>query len=141
MLNMGAYTSALMAALAWGISPIFEKRGLGHASLPVGLLLRCWGTFLGSFFLIAFLPRGELRAIGWTPVLSFISAGILASVIGQVFAYNAIQRSDVSRVAPVMGSWPLVVVIFGWLILKEPLTFKKALGSGLIVAGVWLLRP
>ena|SRR3989338_3300760 len=138
---MAAYTSALLAALAWGIAPILEKKGLGQASLPAGLLLRCWGTFLGSFFLLGFVSKSELRALSWPVALSFLGAGCLASVIGQVFAYSAIQRSHVSQMAPVMGSWPLVVVVFGWLMLQEPLTFKKALGSCLIVAGVWLLKP
>ncbi|MBI4374854.1 MAG: EamA family transporter [Elusimicrobia bacterium] len=138
---MTAYTSALLAALAWGIAPIFEKQGLAQVSLPAGLFLRTLGAFFGSLALLAFVPAGDWAALSWPLALRFLIAGVLASVIGQIFAYTAIRISEVSQVTPIMGSWPLIVVLFGWLILKEPMTARKLIGSGLIVTGVWLLRP
>lgn len=118
-----------------------EKYGLSQGTHPLaGLILRCWGVFLGSLFL--FLDPGAregLRATGSTAIVCFAGAGILASLVGQIFSYQAFQKAEVSRISPIMGSWPLVAVLLGWMIFHEPLTVKKAMGTGLILCGVWLL--
>ena len=139
---MTAYTYSLLAALVWGIAPLFEKPALAHMRPMTGLLFRSMGVLLGSLFLLRYFPDGaQWRAMGVKPALCIAGAGLLASVIGQIFAYNAIQQADISQVTPVMGAWPLLAVILGWLFLHEPLTTKKILGAASIVAGVWLLKP
>ncbi|MBI4051958.1 MAG: EamA family transporter [Elusimicrobia bacterium] len=139
---MTAYTYALLAALIWGIAPIFEKVGLTRNSPLVALTVRSMGVFIGALLLLPAVPhlRSGLRAMDWWSILSLLGAGILGSIAGQIFAYNAMKKAEVSQVSPVMASWPLLVFLFGWLFLGEAITLKKLVGSGLIVLGVWLLR-
>ncbi|MBI4056782.1 MAG: EamA family transporter [Elusimicrobia bacterium] len=139
---MSAYTYALCAALIWGIAPIFEKSGLVQTPPLLGLAVRSLGVLIAVLLLLPMVPNlGEgLKNTPGKSILNLMVGGCLGSVVGQVFAYQAMKRADVSQVGPVMGSWPLLVVLYGWIFLGEPLSLKKCLGSGFIVLGVWLLR-
>lgn len=138
---MSAFANAVCASVVWGIVPIIEKFAIDRSTPMSGLFVRSIGVMMGSFVLFGFPGTAAgLKAMDWRLAGCFIAAGALASVIGQIFAYHAIQAADASRVAPIMGSWPVLVVIFGWLFLNEPVTLRTAMGTVLVVAGVWVLR-
>lgn len=138
---MSAFAYSLLAALVWGISPMFEKYAVGRADPLVGLVLRGAGVAVGSAVVYFALPQSTAwKTLTPGVVLCFAGAGVLASIIGQIFAYNALQRADVSQVTPIMGSWPLITVLLGMLLFREPVTARKIFGAASIVLGVWLLR-
>mgnify|MGYP001568338676 CR=1 FL=1 len=142
MRGFGAFENAMLAALVWGISPIFEKLALKDADPLACLLWRVLGTALGGLFLLPFIPRpGEaMAAVGLRGAALVVTAGALASVLGQVFMYSALKHGEASRVSPVAGSWPLIVFVLAWVFLREPFTARKAAGCAFVVFGVWLLR-
>lgn len=139
---MSAYGYSLLAALVWGIAPLLEKIGLVRMDPVAGVAVRSVGVLVGTLLLLPAVPnlRSQLKVMGGWSIFYLALAGFLASVVGQVFAYNAIKKAEVSQVSPVLGSWPLFVLVFGWLFLQEAMTLQKVLGSALVVAGVWLLR-
>ncbi|MBI3548003.1 MAG: EamA family transporter [Elusimicrobia bacterium] len=138
---MSPFGYSLLAALVWGISPLLEKYGIRSVPPHLGVVLRSAGVAAGACALFAAMP-GPVRWSEMSAVSlgSFAVAGALASVLGQIFAYNALSKADVSQVAPIMGAWPLFAVVFGCLVLREPMTLQKFLGAASIVFGVWLLR-
>ena len=142
MLPLTPFASAVMAAVVWSVSPILEKHVLGRADPMACLVIRTAGALLGGALLWPF--AGDVRTafgqIGWTGTAMLLAAGALASVGGQVFMYDAMRRADVSLVSPVAASWPLLVLVFGRLFLKEPITGPKALGCALVIGGLWMLR-
>lgn len=139
---MSAFTAALMAALVWSVSPILEKFALGRVEPMAGLLPRTAGVVLGTLVLLPFLGdwRGGLAGAGPAHFLALAAAGALASVLGQLFAYTAMKKADVTLVSPISASWPLLVLLFGWMFLGEAITARKAVGCVLVVGGIWLLR-
>jgi len=139
---MSAFYYALLAALTWAIAPLLEKWALGRLDPVPGLLPRSLGVLIGILVFYPFIPswRAGVLGMGLKPVLALAAAGFLASILGQYFAYNAMKRAEVSLVSPVAASWPLLVLVFGWLFLGEALTIKKAAGCLLVVAGLWLLK-
>lgn len=140
--TVSPYTYALLAAAVWGVSPLLEKLGLARADPMIGLIFRCTGVLIGMIPLFFFVPDlgSGFRSAGLRSALCFMTSGFLASVVGQVFALNALKRADASGVSPVMGAWPLFVALFGIFFLREPLNLRRISGAGLIVLGVWLLR-
>ena len=136
------FTYALLAGLTWAVAPILEKYALGVADPLPGLLPRSAGVLIGALLLAFFLPgwQGQVAAMGWRRIGALMLAGVLASLLGQFFAYSAMKRADVSLVSPVAASWPLLVLVFSWLILGESMTARKAMGSLLVVSGLWLLK-
>ena len=68
-------------------------------------------------------------------------SGALAGCLG-VFTYlKAMQElQDAGKVAVLCASYPLVALILTVIILKEPLTATRVLGTVLIIGGVTLLN-
>ena len=91
------YTYALLAAGVWGRVSLLEKLGLARADPMIGLIFRCTGVLIDD---PAFLFRPDLgsgfRSAGLRSALCFMASGFLASVVGQVFALNALKRADAS---------------------------------------------
>ena len=67
-------------------------------------------------------------------------AGILASFVAQMTFYKALKIGEVSKVAPISGTYYLISFVLGIFILGESITASKIAGMILIVAGAWLLR-
>ena len=139
---MSWFTAALLAALVWSVSPILEKYALAKVEPLPGLVPRTIGVVIGLLALLPFLGdwRAGLQGADARHLAALAAAGALASILGQVFAYTAMKKADVSLISPVAASWPLLVLVFGWLFLGEALTLRKAAGCVLVVTGVWLLK-
>ena len=138
---MTAFWWAMLAALAWGMAPIFEKAGLSQVNPIAGLFYRCLGVIIGMLILGFFLvkPR-EIREVDLGSALLLAAGGFLASFLGQICFYHALKLGDVSRMVPISASYPLIAFILGVLLFHEPLSFFKIGGVFLIVSGVWLLK-
>ncbi len=67
-------------------------------------------------------------------LLGFASYG-LSSVIYLM----ALSKLDLSVAYPMIGLGYVLVVLFSWLLLREPVSAVRWLGTLLIVAGVWLV--
>ena len=138
---MSAFFWALMTSLIWGIVPLMEKVGLGGAPPLVGVMTRNLGVIVGMIvFGICWSPWSGMRALSGTSILLLAGGGFLASFVGQLMFYRALQSGALSQVTPVAGAYPLVAALLGWCLLKEPLTITRVVGVLCVVLGVILLR-
>lgn len=64
----------------------------------------------------------------------------MASLLGQLAYYYALKYSEASKVVPVSSSFPLFTLILAFLFLHENITFKKILGTLLVILGIILIR-
>ena len=54
--------------------------------------------------------------------------------------YAALNLDDISKIKPIAFTVaPAIAVLLGWLLLHEPMSWRRALAVGLILAGVVLL--
>ena len=140
---MTPFAWALLAALCWGMAPLFEKAGLqGTRDPAVGVLIRSLGVLTGMLCLLPFISRVGSR-LADMPLRSWFylaMGGILASIVGQIFFYRALKFGEVSRVVPIGASYPVIACLLGLLIWKEPLTLGKTCGVVLVMVGIYLLR-
>ena len=139
---MKPYYYALATAILWGIVPVFEKIGLSRLSPQAGIFVRCLSVCLGAVVLFSLKP-GILAELSKTPpryIILIVLGGFTANFLGQLLFYNALKSGDVSRVVPIAGAYPLISFIMGVLILGEAFTPVKAIGLGLILAGIFLLK-
>ncbi|MFP4465546.1 MAG: EamA family transporter [Candidatus Goldiibacteriota bacterium] len=143
---MKAFFLAVITAFFWGIVPIIEKIALDSKIYPAaGVVYRTIGSALGGLVLFAFLMSNENTAVYFKNItyktgLILIAAGIIASVVGQIFFYNALQSGHASVAAPVAGAFPLVTFVLGVLLLGEAVTVQKVIGVLLVISGVILLK-
>ena len=139
---MKPYMWALLSTIIWGCAPILEKMGLAKVAVWPGLFYRCVGVMLG-FALIVMFRFHEVKSAWQEPPSGWyylIAGGFLASIIGQIFFYNALKGGEASRMIPLAATYPLVSFVLGIFLLKETITLAKVGGVVLVMAGVMLLK-
>ena len=137
---MKSFIFASLTALCWGAAPILGKMGL--TKLPPFLALSLRSFTISIILLAAGLLSGSFKNLQ-VDARSFIfiaAEGIMASLLGQLTYYYALKYSEASKVVPVSSSFPLFTLILAFLFLHENITFKKILGTLLVVLGIILIR-
>lgn len=141
-MNQTAIVAAIMTMLAWGGAAICDKFGMRGVTNPLlGVMVRLTVAFAG--FWAVFLIRGDWRQLRDIPAASLLPlalGGLLGAFLGQWAYFNAIRNADASQVVPFTASYPIVALVFAALILREPVTVSKVLGTLLILAGLVLVR-
>ena len=140
---MNAFYFALMTAVVWGIVPILEKMGVTRIVAPLaGVLIRSCGVIIGALILGIFSKGAFKIALKADPPTIFllILSGLMASILGQIFFYNALKVGEASKVVPIAGTYPLISFLLGIIFLGESFTAAKAGGIVFVILGLFLLR-
>ena len=139
---MKSYYFAILAAIVWGIAPIAEKMGLKNIEPMAGVLVRSAGVAVGAIvmsLISSSIFKSALKADPTTIIFLFMGA-ILASILGQIFFYNALKHGEVSKMVPIAATYPLVSFLLGLLFFGESFTVLKGLGVIFVILGVFFLR-
>ena len=79
---------------------------------------------------------------GWL-WLALESHWILAAIIVEILCFfiwmNVLSELDLSRAFPLSGISYVLIIATGWFVFGEPIIALQVIGSGLILAGVWLI--
>lgn len=136
-----SFAFAILTAFLLGLAPQFAKLGLDKINPLAGVTLRSIGiTTVLVTVLFASGKGKELMQIDLKTASFIITGGILAGAIGHWTYFRALKYGEVSRVVPIVGSYPLFAFLLSLLLLGEKLTLGKGLGVVLIVLGIFLLR-
>jgi bacterial/archaeal transporter family protein len=132
---------AILAAVTWGISPIFEKIGVVRTSPFLALFIQ--GLLVLFTMAMAGFQNGEYRGlerITFSTWVILAVAGLLSGLVAQFFYYKALQTGYVSQIIPLIGSLQLVISTFmSNLFLNEPIGYLKIIGIGFIIIGIYLV--
>jgi transporter family protein len=139
---MKPFYFAILAAIVWGVAPIVEKMGLKNIEPLSGVMVRSSGIIIGAVILAIFNNSALKTAMKADPktILFLFLGGIIASILGQIFFYNALKQGEVSKMVPIAATYPLVSFLLGLLFFGESFTVATGLGIGFVILGVFLLR-
>jgi len=139
---MKAFYFALMTAVVWGIVPILEKMGVARIAPLAGVFIRSCGVVIGISIMAIFNNQAVRIALKADPrtIFLLVLGGFMASIVGQIFFYNALKIGEASKVVPIAGIYPLVAFLLGVIFLGESFTFMKATGVTFVIIGLFLLR-
>lgn len=119
-----------------GFTSVVAKLGLTGISGELGLTVR---TLFVTGFVLAFaalaVDRAEVRLLTWNH-LAWLGVSGLTTAASWVFYYKAIKEGEVATVALVDKGSFVVAVLLAWLVLGERITWRVAVGAGLILAGL-----
>ncbi|MFC4768096.1 EamA family transporter [Effusibacillus consociatus] len=137
-----SYWFALLAALSWGIAPLFEKWGVLHTSPYFLLLVQ---SLVVSFALLVLgIESGELQEVMQLNKKSWIYlgiAGLLSGFLAQMFYFKALQGGEISRIIPLISSLQIVIAsISACYVWGEAIGSMKVIGTVLIIIGIFLIR-
>jgi transporter family protein len=130
---------ALLSALFAALTAIFAKVGvkdvntdLATAIRTVVILVVAWAIafFRGSIVSISLLSKHNVV---------FLCLSGMATGLSWIFYFKALQLGKVSQVAPVDKLSVALAILLSVIFLGEALTWKTALGAGLIIGGTVVL--
>ncbi len=136
---MNWLTWSLLSAFFAGLTAVLAKVGVkdvdSHLATAVRtgvVLIFSWGVALAT------QPTSAVLGLSRKTWLFLILSG-LATGCSWLCYFRALQVGDVGKVAPIDKLSVVFVLILAAVFLGEPLTWKTALGGGLISAGAILL--
>jgi O-acetylserine/cysteine efflux transporter len=109
------------------------------------LQLQAWVglfSFAPLFAVSALFETGQASAFiggGWPVWLASLFAIIGVSIFGHSAFYTLLKRYDVSLLSPLTLMTPVWGVIFGIVLLSEPLTLRLMLGAVISLSGVLVI--
>jgi len=134
------YAFALVTVLLWSTSASIVKsltRGL-----PSPLVLLYSALFATLFLLVLLLLRGQagrMRQYGPRQYGILALLGLLGMFLYSSLYYFGIHRLSAQEACILNYLWPVTVVLFSCLILKEPLTGRKGAAIALSFSGVLVI--
>jgi len=106
---------------SWGVS----TRLIG------GLIMTVAATFMGEWHTLRFSPRSAF---------AFSYLVIFGSIVAYGCYTYAVQTLPLSLVSTYAYINPLIAVILGWAILREPLSWRVLISAAIILAGVAMVK-
>ena len=126
-----AFLSAVFASL----TSIFGKIGVENVESNLGTAIRTIVVLVMAWVMV--FVTGEqkgIRSIGKKSWVFLFLSGITTGLSWLCY-YRALQDGPASVVVPIDKLSILVTIVFSWIVLKEKLTPKVAVGLVLILAG------
>ena len=126
-----AFLSAVFASL----TSIFGKIGVENVESNLGTAIRTSVVLVMAWVMV--FVTGEqkgIRSIGKKSWVFLFLSGITTGLSWLCY-YRALQDGPASVVVPIDKLSILVTIVFSWIVLKEKLTPKAAVGLVLILAG------
>lgn len=131
---MNWVNTAILSAAIMGMVSIFDSHllfkrmpGLRAFLLLVGIIHLIYGSLLFTLFP---LPQGA----GIWPVLAAVASGMLRTA-AVVIMLDSLRREEVSRVIPVVYTYPIFVAIMAMPLLGESLNSLEWLALVIVVVG------
>jgi drug/metabolite transporter (DMT)-like permease len=126
--------AVVVASLSYAGGGLFVQRRIAHVSTPV----LATASMLGATLIL--LPFGVATAPAelpsWKALSSVAALGIAGTGFAQVVYYRLVRNYGSARSSLVTYLLPPTALIYGVLLLDEPLTVPELAGMGLILAGV-----
>ena len=126
----------LLGALSYALGGFLGKHRL-RGMTPVGAITGAMvgGSVALAPFALATLPD---HAPGLGPVAAAIALGAISGGFGWLLYYTVLAESGPAKAAVALYLVPAFAVIYGAILLGEPLTAAGIAGLALVVSGSWL---
>ncbi|SIN99155.1 DMT family transporter [Halodesulfovibrio marinisediminis] len=124
---------------SWIAYSLLGKRMMGFLTPYAAITYSC---ITGTIMLLPFaIYEGMISDFSSYTVNHFLCIaylGVLGTVIGFTWFYEAINTIGASRSAVFINFVPVAAILSGWFFLGEPLSLSLLAGVSLVVAGVYL---
>lgn len=128
--------AVVVASVSYAVGSLWGQRLIAGTS---GLVLSAT-TMIGGF--VALLPLGlwqlPSHVPGWKPTGSVVALAVIGTALAQILLYRVLRTDGAARVSLVTYLLPATALVYGVLLLGEPLTWQELGGMVLILGGVAL---
>jgi drug/metabolite transporter (DMT)-like permease len=128
--------AVVLASVSYAAGGLYGQHALGRASGPV---LATASMLYGGLLLLPFaLFQLPDHTPGWKPVASLVGLAVLGTAVAQLLLFRILRLYGAARLSLVTYLIPAFALLYGSLILDEPLRPSMLVGLGLILGGVAL---
>ena len=137
---LGGVIASQIACAGWAVGSLYARRRRHTENVLAAAAFEM--LFGGAFLLIAGLLRREWAMLAFNPrttgaFLYLVFVGAIGGFSAYVYALKHLPVSTVSLYAYIN---PVIAVLLGTLLLREPFTWRMAAAAGVILTGVALVR-
>lgn len=129
----------LGCVLCWALYSVFGKRAMRGLS---PLTAVTYSALAGALFLFPVAAAQGVLTRVWSygpkAWASILYLAILGTVVGFLWYYQSIKQIGAVRSGVFINFVPLFAMLFGMLLLGEPLTASVLQGGALVIAGAWI---
>jgi drug/metabolite transporter (DMT)-like permease len=128
--------AVVVASVSYAIGSLWGQRLIAGTS---GLILST-SSMLGGLLVLIPLGLWQLpsEVPGWKETGSVIALAVIGTALAQIILYRVLRSDGAARVSLVTYLLPMTALIYGVLLLGEPLTWEELAGMALILGGVAL---
>lgn len=131
----------LLAAGAWGVYTILSRRYLKFYDYnQYSAFMSVVGVIALGLVGLPFLIKLDFSQVSVAGYGGVIYSGLLSVGLAYLIWNNGIHKIGAVRTAAYQNLVPVLGLIFGVLILGEPLTLFQYIGSGFVILGIILTR-
>ncbi|QFU82222.1 DMT family transporter [Natronorubrum aibiense] len=132
---------ALIPALLWGFTPIFDKRGMaaGGGSVQASLVVVVVDSALYWLAIVAVYGRSAFSGLSAEVLAIFGFAGVVGTALGRITIFVGVDRVGASLNSTILSTRPLFATLIALAFLGEPLGPVTGVGIVVLVAGLAVL--
>jgi drug/metabolite transporter (DMT)-like permease len=128
--------AVVVASVSYAVGALWGQRLIARTS---GLVLAASSMIGGLLVLLPFgLAQLPSAVPGWKETGSVIALAVIGTALAQIILYRVLRTDGAARVSLVTYLLPATALIYGVLLLGEPLTWEELAGMALILGGVAL---
>ncbi len=119
----------------WALNNIVQKVAVG-AMPPTALAFWSWGlglAILTPFALPKLRARWDLVAKHW---LKMVCIGVLGINFFYHLFLNSLTYTTALNATLVLSSMPIAIILLSWIIFRDPMSWRVAIGTGVGLVGV-----
>jgi transporter family protein len=130
---------ALLSAFFAALTALFAKMGVKGIDSDLATAIRTLVIVFVAWGIVVFKGIGRETASLTRENWIFLVLSGCATGLSWIFYFRALQLGKVSQVAPVDKLSVAIAILLSVVFLGEALTWKTALGAGLIIGGTLVL--
>jgi drug/metabolite transporter (DMT)-like permease len=141
---LGGVIAAQIACLGWAVGSLYSRRR-GHTAAREENVLATAAfqmLFGGVSLLVAGLTRGEAAWLAFTPrtAVALAHLTLVGAVAGFAAYAYALKHLPIATVSLYAYINPVIAVILGALVLKEPFNARMGIAAAIVLGGIALVR-
>lgn len=137
---MSGVTLAFISSFFWALNAILIRKGVRDVDpLEAAYVSTYPGAALLIFVSLAVVDWSAIPSSPWAAFGMFTLTGIFSLAFARFFYFLSVQRLGPSRSSVVLATRVLLAPFIGMLLLREPFTWRVAIGGALMVLGLSLL--
>ncbi|ELY50261.1 EamA family transporter [Natronorubrum bangense] len=132
---------ALIPAIFWGFTPIFDKRGMaaGGGSVQASLVVVVVDSTIYWLLIAVLYGRSAFSGLTHEVLVVFVFAGVVGTALGRITIFVGVDKVGASLNSTILSTRPLFATLIALAVLGEPLGPVTGVGIVILVAGLAVL--